>query len=81
MLVIYVNSRINRRSGGKGKDVPPTTVCRQFPVLLSAPVVEPRVLSRNTVKWRLQKRHLYCNLAGPSFAVLYASLDLRNLST
>ncbi len=48
MLVLYVNSRLNLRSEGEGRELPPTTAWRQFPALLSAPVVEPRVLSRNT---------------------------------
>ncbi len=39
---------LNRRSGGESRELPPTTALRQFPALLSAPAVEPRVLSRNT---------------------------------
>jgi hypothetical protein len=50
MLIIYVNSRLNRRSGGEGRELPPTTAWRQFPSLLTAPVVEPRILSSNTGK-------------------------------
>ncbi len=50
MLIIYVKSRLNRRSRREGKELPPTTVSQQFPALLSAPAVEPRVLSRNTTK-------------------------------
>jgi hypothetical protein len=48
VLVIYVNSRLNYRSGGEGRELPPTSAWRQFPALLSATPVEPRVLSRNT---------------------------------
>jgi hypothetical protein len=47
-LVIYVNSGYNRRSGGEGRELPPTPAWRQFPDLLFAPVVELRVLSNNT---------------------------------
>jgi hypothetical protein len=38
---------LNRRSGGEGRELPPTTAWWQFPALHSAPAVEPRVLSRN----------------------------------
>ncbi len=38
------------RMGGQGTAVTPTKVWWQFPALLSAPAVEPRVLSRNTAK-------------------------------
>jgi hypothetical protein len=50
MLVIYVNSQLNHRSGGEGRELPPTSACWQFPAVLSAPAVEPRVVSRNTGK-------------------------------
>ncbi len=33
---------------GEGRELPPTTAWRQFPVLLSAPAVEPIVISCNT---------------------------------
>jgi len=36
--------------GGEGRKLPPTTVWQQFLALLSAPAVEPRVLSCNTGK-------------------------------
>ncbi len=48
MLVISVNSRRSRRSWGEGRELPPTYAWRQFPALLFAPVVEPRVVSHNT---------------------------------
>ncbi len=50
MLVIYVSSRLNCRSGGEGMELQPTPAGRQFPALLSAPAVEPRVLSRNKIE-------------------------------
>jgi hypothetical protein len=40
MLVIYVNSRINRRSRGEVRELLITSAWRQFPTLLSAPAVE-----------------------------------------
>jgi len=48
---IDVKSRLNRRSGEEGRELPPTPAWRQFPTLLSAPVVELRVLSRNAGKY------------------------------
>jgi hypothetical protein len=56
MLVIYVNSRLNRRRGGQGRERPATVAWRQFPALLSIPAVEKRVLSRNTGKYKFQIR-------------------------
>jgi hypothetical protein len=56
MLVIYVNSLPNHRSGGEGRELPLTTAWRQIPALLSAPAVEPRVISSNTGKLRFQIR-------------------------
>ncbi len=56
MLVIDMNSRLNCRSGGVGREPPSTTAWQQFPALLATPVVEPRVLSRNTEKSRFQIR-------------------------
>jgi hypothetical protein len=50
MLVIYVNSELNCWSGGEGRELLPTPAYWQFPVLLSAPAVELRVLSLNTGK-------------------------------
>jgi hypothetical protein len=50
MLVIYVNFRLNRSSGGQGRELLPTPAWRQFPALLSTPAVEPRVLSGKTGK-------------------------------
>jgi hypothetical protein len=47
-LVIYLNSRLNRKSRGGGQGTAPATAWRQFPALLSATAVEPRVFSRNT---------------------------------
>ncbi len=49
MLVIYVNSRLSHRSGGEGRELLPTPGWRQFPALLSAPVVAPRVLSHQDI--------------------------------
>ncbi len=40
MLDIYVNSWLNRMSGGEGRELPPTPAWRQFPALLSAPAVD-----------------------------------------
>jgi hypothetical protein len=54
MLVIYVNSQLNRRSGGESRELPPTTVWRQFPPFSPLLAVEPRVLSRKTAKYRFQ---------------------------
>jgi hypothetical protein len=48
MLVICVNYRLNPGSGVEVREMLPTTAWRQFPALISAPVVEPRVLSCNT---------------------------------
>jgi hypothetical protein len=58
MLVIYVNSRLNCRSGGEVRELTRTTPGRQFPALLSFLGVEPRVLSYsyNTGKERFQIR-------------------------
>jgi hypothetical protein len=58
LLVIFVNSRLNRRSGREGRILLPTTAWWQFPDLLSAPAVEPRVLSRNS-KNRDSKENIY----------------------
>jgi hypothetical protein len=49
ILVIYVNSQLNLRSGGEGRELLPTNVWRKFPALLSAPAAELRVISLNTV--------------------------------
>jgi hypothetical protein len=56
MLVIYVNSWLNLRSGGEGRELLPTTAWRQLPALLSAPEVEPRVLSHNTGKIEISNK-------------------------
>jgi hypothetical protein len=45
MLVIYVNSRLNRRWRGEDRELPPTTVWWQFSDLPSASAVELRVIS------------------------------------
>jgi hypothetical protein len=50
MLVIYVNSWLDCRSVEKDRELPPTLAWRQFPALLSAAAVEPKVLSCNTGK-------------------------------
>jgi hypothetical protein len=51
MLVIDVNSWLNRRSREEARELPLTSAWRQFPALLSAPAVELRVLSQeNTGK-------------------------------
>jgi hypothetical protein len=42
MLVIYVNFGSTARAQGEGKELPPTSACRQFPALLSAPAVQPK---------------------------------------
>jgi hypothetical protein len=68
-LYVGQNFQLNRRSGRDDRELPPITVWRQFPALLSAPAVEPRVLSHNTSKQSFQIRHLYWILTGPSFAV------------
>ncbi len=47
-LIVNVNSWLNCRRGEEGRELLPTPAWQQFPALLSAPVVEPRVLSRNT---------------------------------
>jgi hypothetical protein len=69
MWVIYMNSRLNRRS----RTLPPRTAWQQFPDLLSAPVVEPRVLSCNTGKQRFQIR--------PSWEYINRSLRYMNVET
>ncbi len=38
LYVCHLNSWLNRRSGGKGRELPTTTACQQFPALLSASV-------------------------------------------
>ncbi len=58
MLVIDVNSRLNRRSREEGRELPLTSAWRQFPALLSASAVELRVLSRNTGKQRFKMRSI-----------------------
>jgi hypothetical protein len=58
MLVIDVNSWLNRRSREEARELPPTAAWRQFPALLSAPAVELRVLSRNTGKQRFKIRSM-----------------------
>jgi len=45
-----VDSHLNRRCGEEDRELPPTPAGRQFPALLSAPVVAERVLSCNTGK-------------------------------
>jgi hypothetical protein len=40
MLVIYVDSRLNRRSGGEGRELSSTPVWGQFYALFSAPCIE-----------------------------------------
>jgi hypothetical protein len=54
MLVIHVNSRLNRRSRGEGRELPPTKTLWQFYDLLSTPAIEPRVISQNKGKYRIQ---------------------------
>jgi hypothetical protein len=56
MLVIYMNSQLNSRRGGEGRELLPTSAWKQLPSLLSIPAVEPRVLSHNTGKLRFQIR-------------------------
>ncbi len=65
------NSRLNFRRGGEGRELPQTTVLRPFPALLSAPAVEPWVLSCNTAKKRFIRfsltLHLQCSHYQPYF--------------
>jgi hypothetical protein len=53
MLVIH-GSRLNRRSRGEGRELPPTKTLWQLYDLLSTPALEPRVISQNTGKYRFQ---------------------------
>jgi hypothetical protein len=46
MLVIYVNSQLNGRSGGEGRELPPTSALEQFPAHLSTLGVKPRTLKQ-----------------------------------
>ncbi len=41
--IAWENSRLNCRSGEKGRELPPSSGWWQFPTLPSAPTVEPRV--------------------------------------
>jgi hypothetical protein len=41
--VLHERTLLNCRSGKKGRELAPSTGWRQFPVLSSAPAVEPRV--------------------------------------
>jgi hypothetical protein len=43
VFVELKNSWLNPRSGEYGMEIPPSAGRRQFPALLSAPAVEPRV--------------------------------------
>jgi hypothetical protein len=49
-VVIYVNSWLNRRSGGEGRELLPTTSWQQFPAVLSALSVEPRARKKDSKK-------------------------------
>jgi hypothetical protein len=57
MLVIYVNSRRNRKSASEGRELPPTIAWWQFPVLLSAPAVQPKF--SHTIQ---EKQYLYVEI-------------------
>jgi hypothetical protein len=76
MLAIFVKTPLLiRRSGGEGRELPPTSAWRQFPALLSTPAVELRVLSCNTAKEKFLIRHLYWILIVPLFAVSKALIQ------
>ena len=58
-----MNSRLNCRSGGEGRELPPTTARQQFPALLSAPVVESYLMQYRKIEIP-NKKFILDSLAG-----------------